>query len=95
VSEADQPVRLRTHPGLCLGWGECHRWAPDVYPLDDDGKVAVHLLEVPAELGLIAWLGARACPERAITVIGSSDEHWVQQLRDTDTLAALQADDRR
>lgn len=64
------PLRVRTHPGLCLGWGECHRWAPEVYPLDDEGKVAVHLLEVPAEQATAAWWGAAACPEQAITIVG-------------------------
>lgn len=63
-----QDVLVRTHPGLCLGWGNCHRFAPDVYPLDADGKVDIHRLGVPAEHAFDAWLGANACPERAITV---------------------------
>ena len=60
---------MRVHPGLCLGWGNCHRFAPRVYPLDDDGHVDVHLLEVPAHLADEARCGAGACPERAITVV--------------------------
>jgi ferredoxin len=64
------PLRVRTHPGLCLGWGECHRWAPEVYPLDDEGKIAVHLLEVPVEHAAAARWGAAACPEQAITIVG-------------------------
>lgn len=63
-------VRVRTHPGLCVGWGECHRWAPNVYPLDDEGHVAVHVIEVPSQHADDAWWGASVCPERAITVIG-------------------------
>jgi ferredoxin len=55
---AEQGVRIRTHPGLCVGWGNCHRFAPDVYPLDENGKVDVHLLEVPAELDDAAARGA-------------------------------------
>ena len=27
-------LRVRAHPALCEGWGNCHRWAPEVYPLD-------------------------------------------------------------
>ena len=65
----DVGVRVRTHPGLCLGFGNCHRWAPNVYPLDEDGKVDVHLLDVPPELAAEARLGAQVCPELAITVI--------------------------
>lgn len=64
-------VRIRAHPGLCEGWGNCHRWGPDVYPLDEDGYIAIHLLEVPPELVRAAWRGADACPAQAITVIGA------------------------
>ncbi len=64
-------VRIRVHPGLCEGWGNCHRWGPDVYPLDEDGYIAIHLAEVPPELATAAWRGADACPAQAITVIGA------------------------
>ncbi len=63
-------VLVKTHPALCLGWGNCHRFGPTVYPLDADGKVDVHRLAVPPEHVEDAWMGAAACPERAITVIG-------------------------
>lgn len=65
----DGPVRVKAHPGLCQGWGECHRWGPDVYPLDADGRLDVHLLEVPAELAEQARTGAAACPEQAISIV--------------------------
>lgn len=79
---ADPPsVRIRVHPGLCQGWGECHRWAPEVYPLGEDGRVDLHLAEVPPELALRAWLGARACPEQAITFIGPPDDYWMRQFQ--------------
>lgn len=64
-------VRIRVHPGLCEGWGNCHRWGPEVYPLDDEGYIAIHLAEVPPELARAAWSGADACPAQAITVIGA------------------------
>ena len=82
--EPEETVRIKTHPGLCVGWGNCHRFAPDVYPLDADGKVDVHLLEVPAELAYDAWLGASACPDQAITVIGRSFRPWTDQPRQTE-----------
>jgi ferredoxin len=62
-------VRVRAHPGLCEGWGNCHRFAPAVYPLDADGYLDLHLLDVPADLADAARLGAQVCPARAITVI--------------------------
>jgi ferredoxin len=62
-------VLVRTHPGLCLGWGNCHRFAPDVYPLDEEGKIDVHRLAVHGSHAYDAWLGAAACPEGVITVL--------------------------
>lgn len=64
------PIQVRVSPGVCEGWGQCHRWAPDVYPLDEDGCVDVHLMEVPSELAEQATWGASACPVRAITIVG-------------------------
>ena len=71
AAEGDRAgVRVRASPGLCEGWGNCHRWAPEVYPLDEDGQIAIHLLEVDGDHAAAARLGADACPARAITVIG-------------------------
>jgi ferredoxin len=72
-------VRIRTHPGLCNGHGVCHRFAPTVYELDEEGYVAVHLLEVPEDHAVEAWRGASVCPERAITVIGEPEAYWVER----------------
>lgn len=68
-------VKVRTHPALCNGVGNCHRWAPHVYPLDSDGCVDFHLLDVPAALAAEARLGAVVCPERAITIIEPASAH--------------------
>lgn len=70
-----ESVRIRTHPGLCAAWGNCHRWAPDLYLLDDDGRIDVHLLEVSPRQAIQAWMGAEACPARAISVAITSVEH--------------------
>jgi ferredoxin len=80
-SELPPPVHIKTHPGLCQGWGECHRWAPDIYPLGEDGKIAVHLMDIPGEHAEDAWWGATACPEHAITLIGPPEEYWYDRLR--------------
>lgn len=65
-------MRVRVHPGLCEGWGNCHRWAPDVYPLDEEGLIDLHVVEVPPELAYDAWMGAQACPAGVITVVAVS-----------------------
>ena len=62
-------VRIKTHPSLCQGWGQCHRWAPDIYPLDGAGHIDVHVLEIPADRVRDAELGALACPDHVISVI--------------------------
>ena len=71
-TEVEVAVRVRTHPALCRGWGNCHRWAPEVYPLDEEGMIAIHLLEVPAEHAHAARIGASVCPEQAISVATSA-----------------------
>lgn len=69
TGEVSVGVRVRVHPGVCEGWGNCHRFAPSVYLLDAEGYIDIHLLEVPPELADAARLGAQVCPAHAITVI--------------------------
>lgn len=64
-----ESLRIKAHPGLCEAWGNCHRWAPEIYPLDGDGRIDVHVLEVPPEHAVEAWMGAEVCPAHAITVV--------------------------
>lgn len=64
-----ESLLVRAHPGLCEGWGNCHRWAPAVYPLDADGLIDINTLEVPPELAVQAWMGAQACPAGVITIV--------------------------
>lgn len=64
-----ESLLVRAHPGLCEGWGQCHRWAPDVYPLDDEGYIDTHRVLVPPELAEAAWAGAQACPVGVITIV--------------------------
>lgn len=65
-----EALLVRAHPGPCEGWGNCHRWAPAVYPLDDEGQIDIHVLEVPPDLAVSAWLGAQACPAGVISIVG-------------------------
>jgi len=62
-------VRIKAHPGLCVGSGACRQFASRVYQLDDEGYLDLHLLQVPPELESDAALGASACPARAISVL--------------------------
>lgn len=63
-------AKVRAHRGLCEGWGECRRWAPSVFHLDEEGLIDIHVLAVPAGLAREAMIGASACPEQAISYDG-------------------------
>ena len=80
VSERPAPgtsVLVRVHPGLCEGWGNCHRWAPELYTLDAEGLIDLHVVEVPPELAEAAWLGAQSCPAGVITVLHADEPDQV------------------
>lgn len=64
-----ESLLVRAHPGLCEAWGQCHKWAPDVYPLDEEGYIDIHVLEVPPELAQVAYDGAKACPIGVISIV--------------------------
>lgn len=62
-------IKVRAHPALCIGWGNCQRWSHGLYPLDEEGQIDIHVLEVPPERAVDAWMGAQACPEGAISIV--------------------------
>ena len=55
AQEAPVGVRVRVHPGLCEGWGNCHRFAPAVYrfaPLRMTGaqRASIHGVDERVEI---------------------------------------------
>jgi len=68
-----EAVRMRVHPGVCEGWGLCHRFGGLIFPLDAEGYLDVHLVELPAEYADAARLGASVCPAQAISIIAVTD----------------------
>ena len=62
-------MRIEVDPDVCTGHGRCWTLAPEVYEADDDGYCATRSLEVPVELERQARVGAKSCPEHAITVV--------------------------
>ncbi|BBX62590.1 hypothetical protein MSAS_17640 [Mycobacterium saskatchewanense] len=53
----------------CQGHAMCHAVAPSVYPIDDDGYVAIEAADVDEADRLPAMLGIETCPERAISAV--------------------------
>lgn len=62
-------MRIEVDPTLCVGHGRCYSLAPEVYEPDDDGYCATRSLDVAPDLEERARLGARSCPEGAISVV--------------------------
>jgi ferredoxin len=62
-------VTINVDNSKCSGHARCNATAPLVYPIDDDGYVALRgETKVGDALRAQAEAGAAACPERAITV---------------------------
>ncbi len=61
-------MKIRINKAACVGNARCAAVAPDLFPLDDDGYIAVEEIEVPPGKEEQARLGARACPERIIVI---------------------------
>lgn len=68
-------MRVVVDPTLCTGHARCEAVAGAVYRTDpDDGYLHPLQGAIPPELEPIALRGARACPERAITVLAGADD---------------------
>jgi ferredoxin len=52
----------------CVGHARCAAVAPALFALDAEGYIAVDGFEVPRGQEDLARKGARACPERVISV---------------------------
>lgn len=62
-------MRIAIEKDKCAGHARCHAVAGDLFALDDDGYIASTGFVVPPGQEDIARRGARACPERIITVV--------------------------
>lgn len=62
-------MRVSVDRSLCTGHGNCTAKCPEVYGADDDGYCVILQEAVREELQHAARIGARNCPEGAITVI--------------------------
>jgi ferredoxin len=61
-------MKIHINKDACVGHARCAAVAPEIFPLDDDGYIAVREIDVPPGKEDLARRGARACPERVITV---------------------------
>ena len=62
-------MKIRIDKEHCVGNARCWAISEELFPLDDDGYIAVQEVEVPPGMEDLARRGARACPERVIEII--------------------------
>lgn len=62
-------MRLRIDRQGCVGNARCHAVSAELFPLDEDGYIAVEEIEVPPGMEELARRGVRACPERVIQIV--------------------------
>jgi ferredoxin len=61
-------MKIHIDKAACVGHARCAAVAPDIYELDENGYIAQAEIDVPPGKEKEAVRGARACPERIITI---------------------------
>lgn len=67
-------MKIRIDKSACVGNARCAAISEVLFELDDDGYIAVEEVDVPEGMEQLARRGARACPERIITIIEDDAE---------------------
>ncbi|MFT4046410.1 MAG: ferredoxin [Solimonas sp.] len=64
----EESVKIRIEKAACVGNARCAAVSEELFPLNDDGYIAIDRLDVPEGQEPLARRGARACPERIIFI---------------------------
>lgn len=62
-------MRIEADHSRCEGHGMCEALAPDLFRVDDDGRVAVLVDPVPEAETEVALLAVESCPTQALRAI--------------------------
>ncbi len=62
-------MKIRIQKSACVGNARCAAVSEVLFKLDDEGYIATDEVVVPPGMEQLARRGARACPERIITII--------------------------
>jgi len=62
-------MRIKVDGSKCQGNARCWALAPDLFELNDEGYLEDAVIAVPAGEEQRATRAARACPERALSVL--------------------------
>lgn len=66
-------MKIRIDKARCVGNARCAAVSEQLFPLNEDGYIAVAEIEVPPGMEQLARRGARACPERIIVIEDDGD----------------------
>jgi ferredoxin len=66
-------MKIRIDKAACVGNARCAAVSEQLFPLDEDGYIAVEEVDVPPGMEQLARRGARACPERIIIIEEDDD----------------------
>jgi ferredoxin len=61
-------MKIRIDKAACAGNARCAAVDEELFPLDENGYIAVEVIDVPPGKEDLARRGARACPERIIVI---------------------------
>ena len=61
-------MKIHIDKAACVGNARCAAVAEELFPLDENGYIAVSEIDVPPGKEELARRGARACPERIIVI---------------------------
>jgi ferredoxin len=61
-------MKIRIKKAACVGHARCAAVAEELFKLDDNGYIMLEEIDVPPGKEEVARRGARACPERIITI---------------------------
>lgn len=67
-------MKIRIDKARCVGNARCAAVSETLFPLDDDGYIAVTEVDVPKGMEELARKGARACPERIIVIEDDNEQ---------------------
>lgn len=62
-------MKIRIEKAACVGNARCAAVSEELFPLNEDGYIAVDNIDVPEGMEPLARRGARACPERIIFIV--------------------------
>jgi len=67
-------MKIRIDKAACVGNARCAAISEELFPLDDEGYISVEEIDVPPGMEDLARRGARACPERIISIVEDGEE---------------------